>query len=94
MTESKRCPLCGGKTTWHLTWYPDIVPGATGRMYTVRCLNCGAEGFSRGEKEEAIMSWNSMSREALEKLLDSRVASGEMSAEDAEYEWQEYMHRN
>jgi len=40
------------------------------------------------------MSWNSMSREELEKLLDERVATGEMTEEEAEMEWQDYMHRD
>ena len=94
MTEIKRCPICGGKATWWLTWYPECEPGATGTMYAVRCMKCGAEGRSRGTKEDSIMSWNSMSREELEKLLDERVATGEMTEEEAEMEWQDYMHRD
>ena len=35
-----------------------------------------------------------MTREELEAKLEAQLASGEITAEEAEWEWQEFMHRS
>lgn len=93
MTEIKPCPICGGKATTWLAWYPECVPGATGTMYSIHCFRCGAETYGRGTKEKAIMDWNSLTKEELEAILEERIRKGEITVEEAEDEWQDWMHR-
>ena len=98
--DLKRCE-CGG--------HPEIYTSftvATGRYQgLVECLNCGKQVFGKQHlydkddaAEDAVEEWNLASKvltkEDLEEKLDRKLKAGEITKEEAEDEWQEFMHRN
>lgn len=69
----KKCPICGGKAELYYTredkWNTDEVYGSLYntkeeyKLYTVHCLNCGAECNKSGlTKREAVKEWNKIKR--------------------------------
>ena len=39
------------------------------------------------------MDWNSLTKEELEAILEEKMRKGEITVEEAEQEWQDWMHR-
>ena len=76
------------------------------QMYqgVVECANCGV--YVRGKQwhwdedhavDEAIEEWNMMqmkTKEQLEAELDEKIQKGDITIEEAEMEYQDYMHRD
>ena len=91
--EMKKCPLCGGRARLRLAWYPD--EERCGTFWNCRCNTCDAQSPMRGTKARAVEAWNDLTeKDALEAKLAYRVAEGIITEEEAEDEWQEFMHRS
>ena len=95
--EKKRCPICNGLA----------FPGWDGPVPMVRCYGECKVRVWGATPQEASERWNKMDKaEAkdrlknqmltkvqLEESLEAKLAKGEITAEEAEWEWQDWMHR-